>query len=211
MDSRVDRKAATAADEDRFERALARIDAIHAEDPESGVAAGVSGPRELLYAQHMTDMLRRFAPDASEALKLAVRCQHIRRWEIPRSSYPATPAGYKAWRARLLVRQAEVASAILRETGYDAEMVSRVAKLIRKEGIKRDDEAQRLEDVAALVFLEHYLAGFAAAHHDYDEAKLLDILRKTLRKMSAAGRSAALSLIDAPPAVAPLLQKAGRS
>jgi hypothetical protein len=196
------------SEDKRFERAIARIDSIHAEDPNQDVVDGVAQARELVYARRMTEMLDRFAPGASESVRLAVRGQHIRRWEIPRSSYPPTPAGYKAWRARLLKLHAEVASGILREAGYDESMVSRVAKLLRKEGIKRDGEVQLLEDVAALVFLEHYLADFAHQHEGYDEAKLLDILGKTLRKMSPEGRRAALGLIRAPAEVVPLLEKA---
>ncbi|MDH3286869.1 MAG: DUF4202 domain-containing protein [Betaproteobacteria bacterium] len=195
-------------EDQRFERAIARIDSIHAEDPNRDVVDGVAQPKELVYTRHMTEMLDRLAPGAPEAVRLAVRCQHIRRWEIPRTSYSPTPAGYKEWRARLLVLHAEVASGILREAGYDESMVSRVAKLLRKEGIKRDTEVQLLEDVAALVFLEHYLADFARQHEGYDEAKLLDILGKTLRKMSPEGRWAAQDLIRAPVEVAPLLEKA---
>lgn len=192
----------------RYERAMARIDSIHAEDPNQDVVDGVAQPRELVYAQRMTEMLDRFAPGAPESVRLAVRSQHIRRWEIPRPSYPPTPAGYKEWRARLLILHAEVTSGILREAGYDESLVSRVAKLLRKEGVKRDGEVQLLEDVASLVFLEHYLADFAHQHEGYDEAKLLDILGKTLRKMSPEGRRAAQGLISAPAEVAPLLTKA---
>jgi hypothetical protein len=192
----------------RFERAIARIDSMHAEDPNRDIVDGVAQPRELVYARRMTEMLDRFAPGAPESVRLAVRSQHIRRWEIPRTSYPPTPAGYKEWRARLLVLHAEAASGILREVGYDETMIGRVAKLVRKEGIKRDAAVQLLEDVAALVFLEHHLADFARQHAGYDEAKLLDILNKTLRKMSPDGRRAAAGLINAPAEVAPLLEKA---
>lgn len=193
---------------ERFERAMARIDSVHAQDPETETVDAVARPKELLYAERMTSMLDRFAPGASEAVRLAARCQHIRRWEIPRTAYPPRGAGYKEWRARLLHLHAETASEILREAGYDESTVAQVAKLVRKEGIKRDAEVQLLEDIAALVFLEHHLADFARRHQDYDETKLLDILKKTLRKMSAEGRRAASSLINVPREVAPLLQKA---
>ena len=195
-------------DSGRYDDAVARIDAAHAEDPGVETVDGIARPGELVYARRMSRMLERFAPGASEAVRLAVRCQHIRRWEVPRASYPATPAGYKEWRARLLVLQAEVASGILREAGYDEATIERVARLVRKEGIKRDADAQLLEDVAALVFMEHHLAGFARQHAQYDEAKLLDILGKTLRKMSPAGRRAAADLVNASAEVAPLLLKA---
>jgi hypothetical protein len=153
----------------------------------------------------MSAMLERFAPDAPEAVRLAVRCQHIRRWEIPRASYPRTPEGYKAWRVRLLDHHAELAARILRDAGYDEGAVARVASIVRKERVKRNPEAQLLEDVAGLVFLEHYLAGFVAGHPEYGEAKLRDILHKTLRKMSPGGREAARTLIHVPEALAPFV------
>src|SRR5260221_9164303 len=79
----------------RFERAIAAIDAAHAEDPEKD-AAGEA--RELVYARRMSAWLERLAPQASEALTLAVRSQHPRRWAIPRSSYPEGKAGDLRWR-----------------------------------------------------------------------------------------------------------------
>ena len=199
---------AMSRDRERYERAIALFDAANGADPNLETVQGVPQPKELVYARRMTEMLERFAPDASEAVRLAVRCQHIRRWEIPRASFPRTPAGYQAWRTGLLSFHAETASAILREAGYDGAAVVRVAQLVRKEGIKRDAEAQLLEDVAALVFLEHYCADFASTHPEYDEAKLTDILRKTLRKMSSRGREVAGSLLTPPAAVGRLLRKA---
>jgi len=105
----------------------------------------------------MSAMLARFVPDASEALKLAVRCQHIERWKIPRSDCPQTRAGYQQWRATLRDFHAHRAGGILRDVGYDDATIARVRALIRKERMKSDPEAQALEDVVALVFLENYL------------------------------------------------------
>ena len=176
---------------DRFQQALARIDAANAADANRESWQGVEYPKELLYAQRMSGWLERFAPDASEALRLAVRAQHIRRWESPRSDYPEGKAGYKAWRSELARFHAETAGTILAEVGYDAETIRRVQGLIRKEQIKRDAEAQCLEDVACLVFLESYFADFSQKH---DEAKVIDILQKTWKKMSPEGHAAALGL-----------------
>jgi len=194
---------------DRFQGATERFDAANAADPHREPdAAGVEQPRELLYARRMSEMLERFAPEASEVVRLAVRCQHIRRWEIPRDSYPRTPEGYKAWRTRLMNFHADAAAAILRETGYEEETVARVRSLLRKERLKRDPETQLLEDVIGLVFLEHYLAGFVADHPDYDEAKFADILRKTWLKMSPRGREAALTVAQIPAALRPAVERA---
>jgi hypothetical protein len=186
-----------------FERAIARFDAVNRADPNLETDGGTPQPKELLYACRMTEMLERFAPDASEAVQLAARCQHIRRWEIPRTSYPRTSAGYKQWRTRLQHLHAEIAGAILREEGYGEDTIERVAALLKKEKLKRDAESQLLEDVVALVFLEHYLAAFVAQHPEHDATKLGDIVRKTARKMSPRGRAAVAGLIRLPEPLAP--------
>ena len=198
----------TAARDARFSAAIAEFDAANATDPNLETVGGASLPKELVYAQRMSAMLARFVPDASEALELAARCQHIERWKIPRSEYPMTRAGYQQWRARLRDFHADRAAGILRETGFADGTVDRVSSLIRKERLKADPEAQALEDVVALVFLESYLDGFVATHPAYDEAKLVDILQKTARKMSARGREAALSRIDPPAALRAVIRKA---
>ena len=176
---------------DRFQQAIARIDAANAADPNQEIWQGAQHPKELLYSQRMTGWLERFAPDASEALRLAVAAQHIRRWESPRSDYAEGKVGYKQWRSELARFHAETAGAILAEVGYEAESIRHVQRLIRKEQLKRDAETQCLEDVACLVFLESYFADFAQKH---DEAKLIDILQKTWKKMSPAGHAAGLGL-----------------
>ena len=176
---------------ERFREAVARFDRANAEDPNVETVDGVSHPKELLYAQRMSDALERFAPDASEVVRLAVRCQHIRRWTVSRDSYPRGRDGYRRWRTDLGGFHAETAGDILREIGYDDAAVGRVRALLRKERLKADPEVQLLEDVVCLVFLRHYLAPFAAQHED---EKVVGILRKTWRKMSERGRAAALDL-----------------
>jgi hypothetical protein len=198
----------TGADGERFARAIARFDAANGADPNREAVDGHPRPKELLYAERLTAMLGRFAPDASEVILLAARCQHIERWKIPRADYAMTRAGYHQWRTRLRDFHADLAADILHEVGYDDATIVRVRSLIRKEALKSDPEAQSLEDVVDLVFLESYLEGFVATHAAYDEAKFVDILRKTARKMSARGREAALTLISPPPALRPVIRKA---
>jgi hypothetical protein len=185
----------------RFEDAMARIDAAHAEDPEKDAAGE---PAELLYAQRMSAWLAKLAPDASEALRLAARCQHIRRWAIRRSDYPAGGAGYRKWRVDEANAHASTAGEILAQAGYDGATVQRVQSLLRKERLKQDAETQVLEDAGCLVFLENYFAPFAQKH---DEAKLVDIVRKTWRKMSPRGHEAALAL-ELPAALRAIVEKA---
>lgn len=185
----------------KFERAVAGIDAAHVEDP---ARAADGRARELVYAERMSARLAAFAPQASEALRLAARAQHIRRWAIRRADYPAGPAGYRQWRTEEAAAHARTAAQILSSAGYDEATIARVQSLLRKERLKADPEAQLLEDVICLVFLEHEFADFAAKH---EEAKVVDILRKTWRKMSPGGQQAALSL-PLPPARRALVERA---
>ena len=175
----------------RFERAIACFDEENARDPRQEVVEGVARPRELVYAERMSAQLDAFCPDASETLRLPARCQHIRRWEIPRSDFPMDRIGYRRWRSALSARHAEVAGQILCEVGYDEAVQARVADLLQKRRLKKDAEAQMLEDVVCLVFLEHYFDAFS---RDHSREKLVDILRKTWAKMSDRGRDAALRL-----------------
>jgi hypothetical protein len=141
-------------------------------------------------------------------VRLAVRCQHIRRWEIPRDQYPRTPEGYRAWRKRLMDHHAEVTGRIMEAVGYEQEQIAHVQALLRKERLKRDPDSQLVEDVVDLVFLEHYLERFVAEHPEYDEPKLADILRKTWAKMSERGREAALTLVKLPERLKPMVLRA---
>jgi hypothetical protein len=192
-------------DPDRFAATIGRFDAANEQDPHRQQGQ----PAELVYAQRMTEMLERFAPDAPEPVRLAVRAQHIERWKTPRSSYPEGRAGYLAWRADLYEIHARRAAHILAEAGYEEAVIQRVADAIAKRNLKSNPDAQAVEDIAALVFLEHYLADFAARHPDYDEAKWTGILRKTWRKMSPAAREFALGGdLELPPTLAPLIARA---
>ena len=196
----------TGADAARFDRAIARFDAANAEDPNQEAVGGRKRPKELVYAERLTAMLARFAPDASEIVRLAARSQHIQRWKVARTEYPMDRIGYLQWRKRLYKFHAQLAGEILRDVGYDEATVGRVGTLLKKEALKSDPEVQTLEDVVDLVFLESYLADFVARHGQYDLAKFTDILAKTAKKMSPRGREAAVSLIQAPPELAPLIR-----
>jgi hypothetical protein len=180
----------------RFARAIDRIDAANAQDPNRALFDGREYPAELLYSMRLTEWLGRLVPDASEALRLAVRCQHLRRWAIPRSQYPATRAGYLQWRSMLARFHADEAGAILRDVGYDDATVGRVQSLVRKERFKADAEAQALEDAACLVFLEIEYVDFARRH---DDEKVVQILAKTWKKMSDRGRQAVVQLAPSLP------------
>lgn len=174
-----------------YEKALAAIDAAHALDPTTVTIDGNPTPYELHYAQKCTSYLTKRSPDASEPLRLAIRAQHFRRWEVPRSSYPMTRVGYHAWRTFLKKRQAEQVASICADAGYDTETTERVAALIRKEGLSTDEETQVLEDVACLVFLDDQFEQFEKEH---DEEKIVGILKKTWGKMTERGHELALQI-----------------
>lgn len=177
----------------RLQQAFGRIDAANAEDPNRVLVDGMPRPKELVYSEQMTAWLTRLAPEASEALQLAARAQHIRRWAIPRSTFPEGREGYKQWRRERAKFHADTAGDILRLAGYDEATVNRVQSLLRKEKLKVDPESQLLEDVACLVFLEGYFADFASRYQENEE-KIVDIVRKTWIKMSERGHQEALKL-----------------
>ncbi len=176
---------------ERLAAVLAAIDEANAADPKREVADGRSEPAALLYGRRMSQVLDEFAPDASDNLKIAVRGQHIERFLRPRSNYPEGRAGYLAWRRDAARFHADRVTALMADQGFPETDRERVAALIRKEGFKRDPEAQTLEDVACLVFMRWYFAPFADKR---TPEELLDIVTKTARKMSARGRAAALAL-----------------
>jgi hypothetical protein len=197
-------------DRQRFERAIALFDAANSEDPRQDTGPdGRPVPRELLYAQRMTEMLQRFAPEASEAVQLAVRAQHIQRWKTPRDSYPMDRNGYLQWRTGLYKFHAETAGRLMQEAGYDPEMIERVKTAVGKKGLKVNPETQAMEDVTDLVFIEHYMLEFAGQKPDYSEEKWLEIIRKTWKKMSEQAHAFALSgKLKLPEPLVPLITKA---
>jgi Domain of unknown function (DUF4202) len=180
---------------DRLQCALGAIDAANARDP----TLETGEPAEFVYGRRMSEALAAFASGASEPLQIAVRGQHLERWLSPRRDYPDGKAGYIAWRNAAKQRHAERVAEIMAACGYDESAIARVGALVRKERLRSDAEAQTLEDIACLVFLRFYAANFAAKH---PEAKVIDILVKTQRKMSARARAAALDFALPAPVLA---------
>lgn len=175
----------------KLAKAFELFDAANAEDPNTEVYKGKTYPKELLYAMRMTEILSQFHPQASEALQLTARCQHICRWEIPRESFDMNREGYLQWRQELKKFHAEKARTILTQVGYDDALIERVIFLLLKKKLKRDEETQTLEDVICLVFLNYYYAPFVSKH---DDDKIISILQKTWKKMSDKGQQAALQI-----------------
>lgn len=176
----------TAPDE-RFQAAIAAFDRENARDPNHELGR----PRELVQAERLSAWVDKLAPEAPEALRLAARCQHLRRWEIARTKYPEGRVGYLRWRTELARFHADEAAKILSAVGYDRETIDRVRKINAKQGLKSDPDVQTMEDALCLSFLEHELETFSGKHPD---EKVIEILERTWKKMSPRGHAAALAL-----------------
>ncbi|HYE37471.1 DUF4202 domain-containing protein [Methylocaldum sp.] len=190
--------------EARLDQMFRLIDEANTQDPNNEAWQGNSYPKELLYGMRMTEWLDRLCPDAPDFLRIAARGQHIRRWEVPRQTYPDTREGYLQWRSYLYGFHADCVAELMARAGYDSVDIERVRKILQKRGLKNDPDVQLIEDVACLVFLDHYFAAFATTH---DEDKLIGIVRKTWKKMSERARTRALEL-DFPNSIRALLATA---
>lgn len=176
---------------EKFQKAIKLIDEANKKDPNNELGGNKIFPKEYLYSVRMTEVLEQFYPNPSEELQLAVRAQHICRWEIPRDSYPMDRPGYLNWRKDLKDLHAQKARVILTKAGYQESFITKVESLIKKKQLKRNKETQVLEDVACLVFLKYYFEAFAGRS---DDDKVIGILRKTWAKMSEDGRKEALKI-----------------
>jgi hypothetical protein len=175
----------------RYVAAIVRFDLENAGDPNVEIVDGKSHPRELIYAQWLTDWVLKLSPNASESLRLAARCQHLCRWEIPRDSYPMDKPGYLRWRADLKKLHAEKSARILREVSYDEATIQRVQALNLKQNFPADPEVRVLEDALCLVFLERQFTALAAKS---DDDKMINALKKSWKKMTPAAHVEALRL-----------------
>lgn len=192
---------------------LSDIDNINQTDSNTTLVDGIEHPKELIYGQRMSQCLAKHWPDASELLQIAVRAQHIKRWHLKRSEFEQGKAGYYQWRIALGVFHGELTASIMLENGYTDEQAEQTATIIRKDLIRQrkvkiNDDSQTLEDVACLVFLEHYFDDFASQYIASDnEAKIIRIVKLTWNKMSEKGHDIALTL-SLPKHLAELVGKA---
>ena len=183
------------AEPQRLRAALAAIDAANAADPNRIEVRGVHRPKELAHAELATSWVQALVPNPSEALLLAARAHHLRRWETPRDAYPEGRVGYLRWRKQLQEFHARCVGEILAREGYDASSIARVQEIVQKKALGRDPEVQALEDALCLVFLETQLRALAER---LEADKLFEVARKTVRKMSPAAIERARELPLAP-------------
>jgi hypothetical protein len=189
---------------DAYARARELIDAAHAADPKR---AADGRPAELVYADRMEAWAVRAAAEPTPLLRLAARCQHLERFNVPRASFPDGRTGYLQWRKSLYGKQAARAKELLLQAGVAANEADDVATWVSKTALKSNPGTQALEDAACLVFLENEIEAFAVQHADYPHEKFVDILRKTWKKMSPRGQELA-GTISLPPAIATLVREA---
>jgi hypothetical protein len=181
---------------DRFERAKLAFDQLNALDPVKEAVDGVERPRLVVQADRLSSWVERLDPHASEALRLAARCQHIERWKVLRDEFPPGRVGYLQWRTKLGRFHADRAEGVLRGAGYDDEVVQAVRRIVTKQNLHSSPDSQTMEDALCLVFLEFEFDAFLEKHPDEDKA--VEILEKTWKKMSPRGREAALTLSLSP-------------
>jgi hypothetical protein len=174
---------------------LSAIDEINCQDPNTIFANGSSQAKELVYGQQMTACLKQYWPEANELLQIAVRAQHIKRWQLKRTEFAAGKSGYYQWRIAQGKFHAELTASIMLKQGFTNEEAEQCASIIRKENLKTNSDSQTLEDVACLVFLMHYFDEFAAKYTEQDnEAKIVRIVQLTWNKMSDEAHDIALTL-----------------
>lgn len=178
-----------------FKKALDKFDEYNQNDVHQFEWEGKQYPQEYFLATKLYEWVLRLQPEASDALLLASRCQHIGRWEIPRASYPEGRIGYLTWRKDLSLFHALKAKEILLEIGYDLEEIEQVEKIILKQRIKTDPEVQTIENALCLVFLQYQYEDFLLKH---DAEKVINILKKSLIKMDEHGHQFALQLPYSP-------------
>jgi len=168
--------------------ATAEIERLHRTDTLQVMENGIEHPSELLYSKRMLDMLELFCPGSPNYLKIAAQCQHLKRWGVPRDNYPYDRRGYHEWRREVMEYQLGETYRILSVVGIEDSDIQQIIDVLRNQGDKTNEDAQIIMDTACLTFLKWYMEPFASKH---ESSKVIDILKKTMRKMS----SEAISLV----------------
>lgn len=178
-------------EENLFNKAIELFDKINSQDPNLVEIQGTNKPKELVYAIWLSEWVNKLNPNASIELRLAARCQHIKRWEIPRSKYPEGLKGYTKWKKELAEFHSEEASKILEGLGIDSSTIEKVKSINLKKNLKNNPDVQTIEDALCLVTLEYQMDDFSSKH---DDEKMIGIIKKTWEKMSEHAKREALKL-----------------
>ena len=178
-------------DSARLAQAIAEIDRANAEDPNQIEVRGVLRPKELAHADLASEWIAQLVRQPSEALQLAARAHHLRRWSLPRSDFPEGRSGYLVWRQALKQQHADEAAHILEACGYPPETIESTRDIILRKNLTGSTEAQALEDALCLIFFETQLVELAGR---LAPLKMREVGLKTLRKMSPHARRLAMEL-----------------
>lgn len=191
-----------------LQQVFSAIDNVNCQDENITIVENIEQPKELVYGQRMSACLNKYWPNASEILQISVRGQHIKRWQLKRSEFAQGKAGYYQWRIAQGKFHAELTAKLMIEQGYTVDESLLTAAIIRKEKLKTNSDSQTLEDVACLVFLEHYFDDFANQYiAQNNEEKIIRIVQLTWGKMSEYGHEIALKL-ELPDHLAAIVSKA---
>jgi hypothetical protein len=174
-----------------FTQAMEAFNAANSKDPNFIEVNGFEKPYELVYANWLYEWVMKLNPNAIEQLQLAAKCQHIKRWEIPRSKYQDGLKGYTKWKKELAEYHADEAGKILKQVGYEEAVIERVRAINLKKNLKTDSDVQTMEDALCLVTLQYQIEGFSLKH---DDEKMIGIIKKTWAKMSDRAKEEALKL-----------------
>ncbi len=178
-------------EKNKIEKIISRFREENSKDPNKILYMGKNQPFELVYSEWLSLWIQKIVDTPSLELQLAGYCQHIKRWEIPRSNYPMDKNGYHKWRTELYKYHAQEAEKILREENCEEELIQKVMKIVLKKDRQNDLDVQHMEDALCLVTMEYQMEDFAKK---YSDEKLADILKKVIKKMSANGIKHALTI-----------------
>ncbi len=161
---------------DLIERTFDAIDRVNADDPNL-----IDGePLAMVQGQRATHWLAQLGIEPSTELEVAARAHHVERWKLARTDYPDGRSGYLRWRRDNKAHQAARGVELCAESGLVIDAERLTALLLRRE-LQTDPETQALEDVACIVFVE---TQFEPVVDRLGHDKSVDVVAKTLRKMS---------------------------
>jgi hypothetical protein len=190
-------------DDNLYHKATLELEKVHGMDTTREIYNGNQYPSESLYSHRMLQMLEKVNAEASNILKLAAQCQHLKRWNIPRGEYPYNRRGYHEWRRVVMEYQLKEMEEILSKVGISNEDILLVTDALRNQGDKSNSNAQIITDTACLVFIKWYMEPFATKHQS---EKVTDIMKKTMRKMSETGLQL-ISRLNLPTTASQILER----
>ena len=176
---------------------LDAIDAANSADPNQHDGQ----PLALVQGQLATVWLSRLDDNPVPPVIIAARAHHLLRWELARSGYPDGRAGYLQWRRDNKMVQANAAADIMSTHGYGDEAINMVGELLLRKGLGTDPNTQLVEDAACLVFVE---TQFDEMVERLGHAHMVDVVARTLNKMSPAAIGLAGSIEISPASAAVL-------